>query len=1030
MTIITLPDEPEKNGVTATYQLMARKHIRMRGLSWALDALRSCVRPQPRSLSITCWPNVHKSDRGKASYQPGERIPVSTVWTGTLAQQASWLREYASITVLSKGYGLAISHGTSMYQGSSDVECLGRTALFCDSDTLDPSAPLTAALASVGIGCITQTRAQKWHLITALSSPLVPQRDGAGGVKAWKDAVYMPGLGWIFGLFAEIGELSVDGFDSSTTRLLQPCYPRHRRDYKEPIPETVYSPGGSIDWQALLEAAEYQPPTAPIKKAPRKRTAYHRGGLEITDDTALYRAFDAAGFICGNRPDGGYWVQCPWEDKHTGGTRGDTSTFIDRTFYCSHGHCRGRNFTSLKGMLPPHADAIIFPTPKQVVSESQEPSKLSTPAIMRGELLEKFVRPGGGVYIVQAETSIGKTQAFVDIAVARAQTPYKSESASGTRHADHSTTWMLVPTHEIAQQVYDTVLSRGCSSVRYVMSPLAVRNDDGTHACHIHDRASSLATGGQYAYVTCCLDGGRGRCSEWDRCQAHRRMIQGNDRAHITIGVHANLHQVLQGATQTALIVIDESYQPLTTLSWDLAQLDVAIAGLLYLETEYAEAMRPAFDKLRLSLQQHTEAQVDSPTLPLQEFLGVPAAIAVLNSRSKEERGGRPPVLPMHLNRAKRELGVAKQIGATSLACAAIERCIAMPINPVVGALAPEPIARIDVDDDKVELHLTFPDMSLLSAVGNAPTLVYLDANADLHRHLYETITGGPLVEGDRYLRYPCADGAPIDRLLIRIKATRTKMAPKGGRLDLAAAMPHLHLARQRILETESKSVALITFKHLAIAILSCLPADQLGALPPDQRQLVSAMKPDHVRQCVETGLRRWVRSCNARLLVGYYGNIRGSDRFKDVDHLVSIGDPRPPVTLTNVDAAYLALPEPQRIGRGDNIARAHLEQVHGRLRTAHRDRKGYATHIGTLVPSGTGWSQFEERAATLFTKVEQYRATPQQVRQARAARERSQSWLATLSNTTHQYIADVEAGKDVATSELTALVTKLLIAR
>ena len=110
---------------------------------------------------------------------------------------------------------------------------------------------------------------------------------------------------------------------------------------------------------------------------------------------------------------------------------------------------------------------------------------------------------------------------------------------------------------------------------------------------------------------------------------------------------------------------------------------------------------------------------------------------------------------------------------------------------------------------------------------------------------------------------------------------------------------------------------------------------------------------PVRLRARLVPTLRRW----RGELLWGHYGAVRGLNHMRDVDLLVTIGDPRPNVTATENDLVLLGLEDDAAGRRVDALARAELEQAQGRLRACRRTRPARALHVGTLLPSGTGWS-------------------------------------------------------------------------
>jgi hypothetical protein len=86
-------------------------------------------------------------------------------------------------------------------------------------------------------------------------------------------------------------------------------------------------------------------------------------------------------------------------------------------------------------------------------------------------------------------------------------------------------------------------------------------------------------------------------------------------------------------------------------------------------------------------------------------------------------------------------------------------------------------------------------------------------------------------------------------------------------------------------------------------------------------------------------------------ILLGHYAAVRGLNRWKECDAIVTLGDPRP-----NIDAHLLDLGVLRGEGETANAriraeAEAELGQAHDRLRVVWRDRPGWALHVGSLLP-------------------------------------------------------------------------------
>jgi hypothetical protein len=98
------------------------------------------------------------------------------------------------------------------------------------------------------------------------------------------------------------------------------------------------------------------------------------------------------------------------------------------------------------------------------------------------------------------------------------------------------------------------------------------------------------------------------------------------------------------------------------------------------------------------------------------------------------------------------------------------------------------------------------------------------------------------------------------------------------------------------------------------------------------------------------------IRAWLGDIVLGHYGAVRGLNTMADMDALVTLGDPWPNLADARNDAAFLGL-APAWQERLEAMCRAELEQAHGRIRPVHRARPGRALHVGTVLPSGYGWT-------------------------------------------------------------------------
>ena len=131
------------------------------------------------------------------------------------------------------------------------------------------------------------------------------------------------------------------------------------------------------------------------------------------------------------------------------------------------------------------------------------------------------------------------------------------------------------------------------------------------------------------------------------------------------------------------------------------------------------------------------------------------------------------------------------------------------------------------------------------------------------------------------------------------------------------------------------------------------------------------------------------LRCWPGEIVFGHYGAVRGLNSMADVDALITLGDPWPHLGDARNDAAFLGLAQAWQ-QRLEAMCRAELEQAHGRIRPVHRARPGRALHVGTVLPSGYGWTSGSvemrsmprgPRSETAHVSGDQFRALVERAR-------------------------------------------------
>jgi hypothetical protein len=202
------------------------------------------------------------------------------------------------------------------------------------------------------------------------------------------------------------------------------------------------------------------------------------------------------------------------------------------------------------------------------------------------------------------------------------------------------------------------------------------------------------------------------------------------------------------------------------------------------------------------------------------------------------------------------------------------------------------------------------------------------------------------------YHAFRAGDGAPIDRLWFEYRqANRKHWLPK-RKLTLDPTI--LQMITKIFDWAKSKpsvtKLGIISYVLVELAIEVALKPDDAAVR---ERWLKAGQSKAELDKAISV-LGPIVKSWPGEIVLGHYGAIRGLNSMADVDCLATLGDPWPNIGNTRNDAAFIGLDDTEQLSV--DKCRAELEQAHGRLRPIHRSKPGYALHIGSVRPGGTGW--------------------------------------------------------------------------
>ena len=504
-----------------------------------------------------------------------------------------------------------------------------------------------------------------------------------------------------------------------------------------------------------------------------------------------------------------------------------------------------------------------------------------------------------GCSMIRAGCGTGKTRAARMVA---------AERAGKSQRLDVRTS-IAVPTNELAKQVQRDLHPL---PVLRLFGPASVRRPDGKPECRYHDAAVAIAAGGQSVRFELCRGAGKDPCDHYDDCAA-REGMDGDESSKVVLGTHAMMGELDAAAGKTGLFALDEPSAYLVDIMLTRGELADAMARVGMLENRYATAMSVAIDAATSWLdcmEPGTTAKpadiLDGVDPDLEERMfdatgHIDLIDALGDVLPTERRGTAPPLSDQTRRLLRRVRSEAVRAGEVSRVAHALWRALTAPEGRAT--------IRVEGDDDRKVLVITIPNEALEKVVRREGSVVVMAADAHLYRPVLEQIVGyePPMVDAH------AGDGAAIVRLHVdTTKASRRAWWP-AGKLDRAVVGRCVDAALAALKDASAKSVAWVTFMAAESTIKSLVPSHHA---------------------------------------VGHYGGLRGLDRWKDVDALVTVGDPWPNLSQVDHEVAWLGLAGGTE-ARAEDLCRAELEQAHGRLRTAHRQRPGLCIHVGRVLPGG-----------------------------------------------------------------------------
>ncbi len=570
---------------------------------------------------------------------------------------------------------------------------------------------------------------------------------------------------------------------------------------------------------------------------------------------------------------------------------------------------------------------------------------------------EQMSKDGDGVTAYEVGVGVGKTAAAIDEGASRAQGV--TRSASG-RAPLRSKTAYSVDKHELARQYQRDLAAKGIAAKR-LFSPLTVLQDDGTPECIHHEKASHLVQGGLSMQWELCRGRDTERCERFETCRA-RLGFDGPEDALITIGTHSRIEALAEEAGSTGTLYADEPPSVFEKHVITPAELKVAIDSLHDFAVRFECAMRPALEALRA----WHHCEVPGPPRPPVEILrdyghhvsaadihyaqaqtGLetrdPGELAAAAIAPEEARGrGQLPLRPIGRHLAVMSVTHAARIGHAARILGALHRAL-------TSALPGAAMWLEETGSDAGSMVLYQARESYIHALRRQGKTILLDANASSNIPLLTPFLGyEPVIH-----RYDAKDGARIERTWRMVPGANRSGWFDGELPILCDSLVHaIHAALEWAHERgPERPLAIITMRAIELALrLAHRPSDEDA-----KRAWNHLSPPPELLKRFQAEFGPALKAHSGPILWGHYGAIKGLNHMAGVDAIITIGDPWPNVMCAEHESKFAGLDQTGR-ARGEQQCQDELAQAHGRLRTVHRTRPGWALHVGAVRPGGRAW--------------------------------------------------------------------------
>lgn len=232
----------------------------------------------------------------------------------------------------------------------------------------------------------------------------------------------------------------------------------------------------------------------------------------------------------------------------------------------------------------------------------------------------------------------------------------------------------------------------------------------------------------------------------------------------------------------------------------------------------------------------------------------------------------------------------------------------------------------------KPALVITEQRADIVHALSREGPTVVMDAFARVYAPLLQRVTGRAV----EIQQVNVPDGAPVERVFTyAAHASKRALTVRGRTTAWRTFAPKLMHAIERAMRAGARAMLVVTHKIIA---------DEL------RRYLLTQHLVPH--NGLDFMIKQWI-SAERTLDIGHFGAMRGLDRWRYTDSIITIGDPWPNLADVGTEMRFVEVLEGDQKQHIEDLVAVELGHAHGRGRAPRRARPLLALHYGQVAPAG-----------------------------------------------------------------------------